>query len=274
MYRGTARFYDEFRVPYPAALLDDLSRRAGANGRGRMLDLACGTGQLAFGLASRFAGVCAVDQESEAIEFARSEGSGPRSGEYSVAGDAGGGPRSRPRVRSRHDRQRVSPPAASARGRVGSALADPGRVLGPRVEQVSVGRRPRMAARPRADRARLGRGGRGRRPGPGGTGPAPRRRTARVRPHRRRVHDRGRLRLPDRATSGPSSGCSDSSPRPRFCRRSRSDRTRRRSNETHARASWRSGPATSFARRSTSTTRSRVSVEVFAGADQVSITSS
>ena len=35
------------------------------------MDLACGTGQLAFGLASRCAEVCAVDQETEAIDLAR-----------------------------------------------------------------------------------------------------------------------------------------------------------------------------------------------------------
>lgn len=71
LYRGTARFYDRFRVPYPATQLDDLCRRTNATGQGRLLDLACGTGQLAFGLASRFAEVCAVDQESEAIDLAR-----------------------------------------------------------------------------------------------------------------------------------------------------------------------------------------------------------
>jgi ubiquinone/menaquinone biosynthesis C-methylase UbiE len=71
LYRGTARFYDEFRVGYPATLLDDLCRRTNTTGEGRLLDLACGTGQLAFGLASRFAEVCAVDQEPEAVELAR-----------------------------------------------------------------------------------------------------------------------------------------------------------------------------------------------------------
>ncbi len=52
-------------------LLEDLCRRTNATGQGRLLDLACGTGQLAFGLASRFAAICAVDQEAEAIDLAR-----------------------------------------------------------------------------------------------------------------------------------------------------------------------------------------------------------
>jgi ubiquinone/menaquinone biosynthesis C-methylase UbiE len=71
LYRGTARFYDEFRVAYPHRLLDDLRARARITGTGALLDLACGTGQITFGLGSSFAEVWAVDQEPEAVEFAR-----------------------------------------------------------------------------------------------------------------------------------------------------------------------------------------------------------
>jgi ubiquinone/menaquinone biosynthesis C-methylase UbiE len=73
LYRGTARFYDEFRVPYPKSLFDDLLVRAEITGASRLLDLACGTGQITFGLTSDFAEVWAVDQEPEAVEFARSK---------------------------------------------------------------------------------------------------------------------------------------------------------------------------------------------------------
>jgi SAM-dependent methyltransferase len=55
LYRGTARFYDEFRPAYPDPLFDDLRRRARITGAGRLLDLACGTGQITFGLCSDFA---------------------------------------------------------------------------------------------------------------------------------------------------------------------------------------------------------------------------
>lgn len=68
LYRGTARYYDRFRVPYPRLMLDDLVDRAGVSGRGRLLDLACGTGQIAFALADRFAEAWAVDQEPDMIE--------------------------------------------------------------------------------------------------------------------------------------------------------------------------------------------------------------
>jgi ubiquinone/menaquinone biosynthesis C-methylase UbiE len=73
LYRGTARFYDEFRLAYPQPLLDDLRVRARITGSGRLLDLACGTGQITFGLASSFAEVWAVDQEREAVDFARAK---------------------------------------------------------------------------------------------------------------------------------------------------------------------------------------------------------
>jgi SAM-dependent methyltransferase len=71
LYKGTAEYYDRFRPPYPAVLLDDLRARLHFDGTGRLLDLACGTGQVAFALASDVAGVLAVDQELEAIEFGR-----------------------------------------------------------------------------------------------------------------------------------------------------------------------------------------------------------
>src|ERR1700730_1140643 len=71
LYEGTAQYYDAFRLPYPAALLDDLRARAGVTGTGNLLDLACGTGQVAFALHRHFKGVCAVDQEGESVALAR-----------------------------------------------------------------------------------------------------------------------------------------------------------------------------------------------------------
>ena len=73
LFRGTAPFYDKFRLAYPDVLLADLRMRARTTSTGRLLDLACGTGQSTFGLASHFAEVWAVDQEAEAVEFARAK---------------------------------------------------------------------------------------------------------------------------------------------------------------------------------------------------------
>jgi SAM-dependent methyltransferase len=63
LYQGTAGYYEQFRLPYPDAMIADLARRAVPSGRGRLLDLACGTGQLAFPLRDRFTDVWAVDAE-------------------------------------------------------------------------------------------------------------------------------------------------------------------------------------------------------------------
>jgi SAM-dependent methyltransferase len=71
LYRGTARAYDQFRPPYPDGLIADISARTGADGKGRLLDLACGTGQVAFALEADFAEIWAVDQEPGMIDVAR-----------------------------------------------------------------------------------------------------------------------------------------------------------------------------------------------------------
>ena len=71
LYKGTAEYCERFRPPYPKALLDDLRARVPVTGAGRLLDLACGTGEIAFALASEFSEVVAVDQEIESIELAR-----------------------------------------------------------------------------------------------------------------------------------------------------------------------------------------------------------
>jgi ubiquinone/menaquinone biosynthesis C-methylase UbiE len=78
LYRGTAAAYDRYRLPYPAAMTADLVRRAGVSGRGRLLDLACGTGQLAFPLRRWFAEVWAVDQEPDMVKVVRAKAAAER----------------------------------------------------------------------------------------------------------------------------------------------------------------------------------------------------
>jgi SAM-dependent methyltransferase len=73
LYRGTAEAYERYRLPYPAAMTADLVRSAQVSGRGRLLDLACGTGQLAFPLRGWFAEVWAVDQEPDMVEAVRAK---------------------------------------------------------------------------------------------------------------------------------------------------------------------------------------------------------
>ena len=73
LYRSTASFYDRYRPPYPDALLEELTRRSGVSGTGRLLDIACGTGQISLPLASWFAEVVAVDQEEEMVAYGRAK---------------------------------------------------------------------------------------------------------------------------------------------------------------------------------------------------------
>jgi SAM-dependent methyltransferase len=75
LYRGVAVYYDRYRPPYPDALIDDLVLQAGADGTGRLLDLACGTGQVCFALRGWFGEIWAVDQEPDMISLVRQKAS-------------------------------------------------------------------------------------------------------------------------------------------------------------------------------------------------------
>lgn len=71
LYQGTAAYYDRYRVPYPAQLIDELAARASLSGTGSLLDLACGPGRATFALCPHFAEVVAIDREDEAVRYAR-----------------------------------------------------------------------------------------------------------------------------------------------------------------------------------------------------------
>ena len=81
LYRGSAGYYDRYRLPYPEAMLTDLVLRAEVSRRGRLLDLACGTGQLAFPLRRWFSEVWAVDAEPDMVELVRAKAAAGGAGE-------------------------------------------------------------------------------------------------------------------------------------------------------------------------------------------------
>ena len=72
-FAGTAVYYAQYRVPYPKALTDDLLKRTGISGDGKLLDLACGPGRIAIPLASSFRDVWAIDLEPQMIEVGQKE---------------------------------------------------------------------------------------------------------------------------------------------------------------------------------------------------------
>jgi SAM-dependent methyltransferase len=71
LFRGTAEFYSRYRPSYPQRLFADLLSRAGAGGL--LVDLACGTGEIAIPLHDRFTRVQAVDLEPDMIEVGRAK---------------------------------------------------------------------------------------------------------------------------------------------------------------------------------------------------------
>lgn len=67
LFEATARYYARYRQPYPAALFDLLVDRFRLGASTAVLDLGCGTGQLAIPLAARGVPVHAVDPEVEML---------------------------------------------------------------------------------------------------------------------------------------------------------------------------------------------------------------
>jgi ubiquinone/menaquinone biosynthesis C-methylase UbiE len=67
LFKGTAPYYARFRPGYPPELLERLAERAGLDASSRVLDLGCGTGQIAVPLAAHAGEVVAVDPEPEML---------------------------------------------------------------------------------------------------------------------------------------------------------------------------------------------------------------
>ena len=73
-FRSTVPFYVQARLRYPPELLAAVGRLLGLDGRGRLLDLGCGPGFLAIGLADHFAEVVGMDPEPDMVAAARAAG--------------------------------------------------------------------------------------------------------------------------------------------------------------------------------------------------------
>lgn len=67
IFASTAWYYARYRPPYPDAFARHIVARFGLDGTGRLLDLGCGTGQLALSLAARVAEAVGLDPEPEML---------------------------------------------------------------------------------------------------------------------------------------------------------------------------------------------------------------
>jgi ubiquinone/menaquinone biosynthesis C-methylase UbiE len=73
LFRETARYYSQFRPPYPDEAIDAIVRRFALEDGRWVIDLGCGTGQVGIPLAARGARVCAVDPATGMLEEGRGE---------------------------------------------------------------------------------------------------------------------------------------------------------------------------------------------------------
>lgn len=73
LYAGSASFYVQGRVPYPADLIDTLADELGLNGHGGLLDLGCGPGSLTLPLASHFDRAVGVDADDRMLAEAKAQ---------------------------------------------------------------------------------------------------------------------------------------------------------------------------------------------------------
>lgn len=73
LFKGTAHYYAKYRMSYPAEFFDFAIRYFKLNGKGRLLDLGCGTGRLTIPFAKHFEEVIGLDPEQEMLDEAAKE---------------------------------------------------------------------------------------------------------------------------------------------------------------------------------------------------------
>lgn len=72
VFKGTAAYYAKYRQDYGIAFFDEVRAQYALDGRGTMLDLGCGTGQLALPLARDFERVVGIDVDAGMVAEAQS----------------------------------------------------------------------------------------------------------------------------------------------------------------------------------------------------------
>jgi ubiquinone/menaquinone biosynthesis C-methylase UbiE len=71
IFKGTAWYYSHYRRPYPTRLFADVVAYYKLDGSGTLLDLGCGTGELALPFSQYFAKVIGVDPSADMLAEAK-----------------------------------------------------------------------------------------------------------------------------------------------------------------------------------------------------------
>jgi ubiquinone/menaquinone biosynthesis C-methylase UbiE len=67
LFQGSARYYEQGRLPYPVGLADALDVALELDGRGRLLDVGCGPGTIALRIAHLFDEVVGLDADADML---------------------------------------------------------------------------------------------------------------------------------------------------------------------------------------------------------------
>lgn len=68
LFKGTAEFYGRYRPQYPPVLVEAVLDQVTLEPGDRLLDLACGTGEVAMAFRDSFPEIWAIDSEAEMVE--------------------------------------------------------------------------------------------------------------------------------------------------------------------------------------------------------------
>lgn len=71
IFAGTARYYEQGRLPYAPGLPDAFTSAIGADGSGRLLDVGCGPGRMALLVAGHYRAVVGLDSDADMLAEAR-----------------------------------------------------------------------------------------------------------------------------------------------------------------------------------------------------------
>ncbi len=73
LFKGTANYYAKYRIPYPKEFIEMIAQFYSIDGKGTLLDLGCGTGQLTIPLSPYFNNCIGIDTSTEMLQVAEEQ---------------------------------------------------------------------------------------------------------------------------------------------------------------------------------------------------------